>query len=99
MPFIAAIWYGTLFIFSYWYRSAEMTGFLPPPRCLFKLFQTFKLSPLLGLSLAGRGGIGCRAKREQNERFQVLLPESQYQNLAVTVLHVSNSLDSGVEGG
>jgi len=26
MPFIAAIWYGMLFIFSYWYRSAEMTA-------------------------------------------------------------------------
>jgi len=34
----------------------------------------------------------CRAKREQNIMFQRLLPESQGQNLALTVLYVPCSL-------
>ena len=36
-----------------------------------------------------------RARREQLKRFLGLLPESQGQNLAVTVLYVPHSLDSG----
>ena len=36
-----------------------------------------------------------RAKREQLERFYGLQPESQGQNLAVPVLYVPRSLDSG----
>jgi len=37
----------------------------------------------------------CRAKRGQLEKFDGLLPESQGQNLALTVLYVPNLLDSG----
>ena len=37
-----------------------------------------------------------QAKRGQRKRFQGLLPESQGQNLALTVLHVLYSLDSGL---
>jgi len=44
-----------------------------------------------GVVLPGR----CRAKREQLERFQGLLPEGQGQKLALTVLFVPSSLDSG----
>ena len=36
-----------------------------------------------------------RAKREQLDRYQGLLPESQGKNLAVTFLYVPCSLDSG----
>ena len=36
-----------------------------------------------------------RAKREQLEMFQGLMPESKGQNLALTVLFVLYSLDSG----
>jgi len=36
----------------------------------------------------------ARAEREQLERSQGLLPESQGRNLALTVLHVPKSLDS-----
>jgi len=36
-----------------------------------------------------------QAKRGQLKRFQGLLPESQGQNRALTVLYVPNSLDSG----
>ena len=52
-------------------------------------------------SLASRAGalgpsaVRCRAKREHHERCQALLPESQVQKLAVTVLHVPYSLGSG----
>ena len=35
------------------------------------------------------------AKREQSQMFQRLLPESQSQNLALTLLCVPYSLDSG----
>ena len=65
------------------------------------------LSP--ALSLAGsvasvtRNSVGvqgasarARAKREQLERFSGLLSESQGQNLALNVLYVPDSLDSGV---
>jgi len=37
-----------------------------------------------------------RAKREQLKRFKGLLPESQGQNPALTVLYVLSSLDSGL---
>ena len=37
----------------------------------------------------------CRAKSELLYKFKRLLPESQDQNLALTVLHVPCSLDSG----
>ena len=37
----------------------------------------------------------CRAKREHLVRFQGLLPESQGLNLALTVLYVLCSPDSG----
>ena len=37
----------------------------------------------------------CHAKREQLSSFQIFLPESQRQNLALTVLCVSDSLDIG----
>ena len=36
-----------------------------------------------------------RAKREYLKTQQVLLPESRGQNMAVTVLHVPHSLNSG----
>ena len=36
-----------------------------------------------------------RAKREQPKRLSRPLPESQGQNMALTVLSVPNSLDSG----
>jgi len=35
-----------------------------------------------------------RAKREPLQRFEVLLPKSQAQNLALTVLHVPYSSSS-----
>ena len=38
-----------------------------------------------------------RAKRDQLEKFEGLSLESQGQNLALTVLYASYSLDSGVE--
>jgi len=38
---------------------------------------------------------GCRAKKEQLRRIEGLPPESQGQNLALTVLHVPYLLDSG----
>ena len=38
--------------------------------------------------------VRCRDRRDQLKRFQGLLPESQGQNLALTVLHVPYSLDS-----
>ena len=37
----------------------------------------------------------CQAKGEQPKTIQGLSPESQGQNLALTVLHVPYSLDSG----
>ena len=37
----------------------------------------------------------CRERKEQLERFEGLSPESQCQNLALTVLDVPYSLDSG----
>jgi len=37
----------------------------------------------------------CRAKREQPEQFEGVLLESQGQNLALTVLYVPSSLNSG----
>ena len=40
----------------------------------------------------------CRAKREQPMTFSGLEPESQGHNLALAVLHVPYSLDSGQEG-
>jgi len=40
-------------------------------------------------------GYRFRAKREQLTRVEGLLPESQGQNLALTVLHVPCSLDIG----
>ena len=46
-----------------------------------------------GATRSRRGAI--RAKMEQLERFQGLLPEIQSQNLALTVLHVPDSLDGG----
>ena len=42
-----------------------------------------------------RGGFRCRAKREQLKRVLRLLPEGRGQNLALTVLYVPRSLDSG----
>ena len=39
-----------------------------------------------------------RAKREHLQGVEGLLPESQGQNLAVTVLDVPRSLDSGAAG-
>jgi len=39
------------------------------------------------------------SEREELERFQGLLPESQGHNLALTVLCVPYSLDSGLERG
>ena len=43
---------------------------------------------------AGGGGERFRAEREQLKTFEGLLPTSQGQNLAFTVLHVPYSLDS-----
>ena len=47
-----------------------------------------------GVAVAG-GSHRCRAKREQLQGVQELLPESQGHDLAVTVLYVPCSLDSG----
>ena len=40
-----------------------------------------------------------RAKREHLQIFHGFLPESQGQNLALTVLYVPYSLDRGIGGG
>jgi hypothetical protein len=45
----------------------------------------------------GMQGDRCRAKREQPETFEGLLPENRGQNLALTVLHVPYSRDSDSE--
>ena len=44
----------------------------------------------------GRQACCVQAKRKHIQRFQGILPESQDQNLAVTVLYAPSSLDSGL---
>ena len=46
----------------------------------------------------GAGRVHFRARREQPDIFQGLLPERQGRNLALTVLHVPHSLDRGGMG-
>ena len=48
-----------------------------------------------GVSLTSSDPYRFRAKREQLRHISGLLPDSQGQNLALTVLYVTNWLDSG----
>ena len=56
----------------------------------------FKAHPRFYHSTLGLRVIKKKKKREQVETFEGLLPESQGQNQALTVLYVPHSLDSGL---
>ena len=45
---------------------------------------------------SGHASDRCRAKSQQLERFETLLPESQGQYLALTILFLPSSLDIGI---